>query len=359
MDRRVRLLSSLSLAVTGVALVWWGYDLLASGFDLEKAIWVAFFAVLLTGTWLTRPRSGVEQVITQRRGPAVLDLLDENKPLISLVLLLREPRALDHPAIIRLVRQAWGIELGESSSPGVVLGAAPSFVIKTGGRSFLVNSFALPYFPDPEQAAQEVPELRLRKLVTEHRGWISVDLLDEQGRMAEEEAYRWIGKLIAELAGEDCLAIYAPAIRRINVFDTQMKTTLCGERPLELFDRPGSPPVLRVSGDDPRMKQAVAEARKRWEEFIQAFEQRTGVNFSVKAPFSDQTHTEFMWLSVTAIENGVIYGKLGNEPVNVLNLAQGDAVKVGVEDVNDWMYLRDGKVQGGFTIELMRKVQKR
>jgi uncharacterized protein YegJ (DUF2314 family) len=358
MDRRVRLLSWLSLALTVVALLWWGYDLLAGGFGPDKLIWLLFFMVLLIGAWLTRPRDLSADEASRRLGPAALDLLDDNKPLISLVLLLKQPRPVDYSALMRLVRHAWGTGSAASQPVGwTILGAAPSFVVKAGGRSYLVNSFALPYFPDPQQAAAEVGELRLKKIVSEHRGWISVDLLNGEGD--RDEAYRWIGKLIAELAGKDCLAIYAPALSRLNVYDSRMRPVLRGDRPLELFERPGSPPVLRMSGDDPRMKEAVAEAQRRWPEFVEAFERRSGVNFSAKAPFTDGGQTEYMWLSVTAIEHGTIYGKLGNEPVNIHHLSHGDAVKVKVEEVNDWMYLREGKVQGGFTIELMRKVGKK
>ena len=51
------------------------------------------------------------------------------------------------------------------------------------------------------------------------------------------------------------------------------------------------------------MVAAVAECRRRWPEFVAAFEARSGENFLVKAPVAHGDNTEFIWLSVTALEN--------------------------------------------------------
>jgi uncharacterized protein YegJ (DUF2314 family) len=104
------------------------------------------------------------------------------------------------------------------------------------------------------------------------------------------------------------------------------------------------------------MKAAVEEARCRWTEFVEAFENRQPDQlFSVKAPFSQGDECEFMWLNVSAIENDTIYGELGNDPVNLEGMKEGDRLHVKLSDLNDWIYLKDGELHGGFTAKVLEE----
>jgi uncharacterized protein YegJ (DUF2314 family) len=117
--------------------------------------------------------------------------------------------------------------------------------------------------------------------------------------------------------------------------------------------------VLPVSGDDPRMVAAVAECRRRWPEFVAAFEARSGEHFTVKAPITHGDHTEFIWIEVTALENDVIYGTLGNEPVRLGPLKLGSKVRTAVADLNDWCYLDPtGEPHGLFTLKVIDAAQR-
>ena len=66
-----------------------------------------------------------------------------------------------------------------------------------------------------------------------------------------------------------------------------------------------------------------------------------------------------MWVSVSALENGMIYGRLDNEPVKVKNLGVGSRVRVPVGDLHDWLYTRGDLLAGGFTIDVLANVPKR
>jgi uncharacterized protein YegJ (DUF2314 family) len=122
----------------------------------------------------------------------------------------------------------------------------------------------------------------------------------------------------------------------------------------------GLAPVVGVSANDPRLRAAVREARRRWPEFVAAFEQRqAGQMFSVKVPVREGKHTEYMWLSVSALEHEMIYGRLDNEPVHMKQLHAGDRLRVPVGDLNDWLYTRGDTLAGGFTIEVLSNSQKR
>ena len=271
---------------------------------------------------------------------------------ISLVLLLSEPRYLDPILLSKLIEKAWG------KGANLVEGKSPLLTIHADGRTFNIQNVDSPYFEEPNKIAAEMRELRLRKVIAEHRAWLSVDFLASDKHDSPAEIYQLIGKLIAELCDRDCLAVLCPATGRINIYDDEIREGLCEKDPMELLSNFSQPPVLSVSENDPRMQQAVAEAKQRWPEFVEAFENRTAdQHFSVKAPFGDGEHTEFMWVGVTAIENEIIYGKLGNEPVNIRGMSSGATVKVRMADLNDWLFTEGERMRGGFTIEAIRQVE--
>lgn len=295
------------------------------------------------------------------RSEESLSTTGEEKPLVALVLFLAEPRDLDSVEIARRASRALGCRFtcgdGDATDHFVV-GEEPSFVLKYGEHYFLINSFPRPYMDDPETAAGSVSELRLRKAIREHSAWLSVDLLGEVRRLQLPEIYRTIGKLVAAFADDECLAIFAPATGQLNLFDEESARLLRSDNPLKLFEVSSHPPVVPVSGDDPRLKAAVNRARKRWPEFVTAFEQRhSGQTFAVKARIGDGEVFEFMWLHVTGLENGWIYGRLDNDPIELTSIRCGDRVRVHMEDLNDWLFTDGDQVTGGFTIEVLRKIQ--
>lgn len=108
--------------------------------------------------------------------------------------------------------------------------------------------------------------------------------------------------------------------------------------------------VFLINSDDPRMQAAVDEARRRWPEFLKAFENRGPHDiFAVKAPFTDGEITESMWVNVESIEGGGVSGMLANEPLDIASLAQGDQVCVTAGEICDWGYRLAGQEAGNFT----------
>jgi uncharacterized protein YegJ (DUF2314 family) len=282
---------------------------------------------------------------------------EENKPLIALVLLLREPRYLDAEIVARLASTAWGKKIGTDTSEetdGFVAGESPSFILHFEKFFFLVNNFSMAYVDDPDAAARDMADLRLANAMREHRAWLSVDMLGEAEGEELAEAYGYIGKLLAALADTDCLAIYSPATTRLNVYDAALEEQLRGPDPLKVFAEPTFVPVINVPDDDPRMEAAVKEARERWPEFVAAFEARQeGQHFAVKSRFSEGEEVEWMWTGVTAIEQDHVLGLLDNDPVSLKKVKSGSRVRVAIADLGDWMYTRGEELQGGFTVKVV------
>ncbi len=285
----------------------------------------------------------------------------QDKTLVAFVSLLDQPRDLNCSFIASRAGRALGVRFRldpEETPENFVAGEYPSFVLKYGEWYFLINTFDRPYMEDRDAAADAVSELRLRKAIREHAAWFSIDLLGGIRRSELADIYRVIGKLTAAFVDEDCLAILAPATGQLNLYDADSARLLCGRNPFEFFDVSNHPPVVPVCGDDPRLKAAVASARSRWPQFVTAFEnRRSDQTFSIKARIGDESIAEFMWVAVTGLENGWIYGRLDNDPIELDTIRCGDRVRVHLKDLNDWLYTDDDRVQGGFTIDVLRRIQ--
>src|SRR5438067_5056266 len=93
---------------------------------------------------------------------------------IALVLFLRQRRELNVAHLAGLAADALGgrftTEEGVATDRSIT-GEAPSFTLKLDRHHFLVNCFGQPYMDDPQEAAETISELRLRKAVRDHSAW--------------------------------------------------------------------------------------------------------------------------------------------------------------------------------------------
>ena len=114
--------------------------------------------------------------------------------------------------------------------------------------------------------------------------------------------------------------------------------------------------VVQLGADDPGLVAAAAEAKRRWPEFVAAFNQhRPGRQCAVKyaAPIKGGGH-EQIWIMVTALGSGTISGTLGNNPVEDVGLKFGDAVTIQTDDVKDWLFTDGQSMTGGFSVATLR-----
>lgn len=104
------------------------------------------------------------------------------------------------------------------------------------------------------------------------------------------------------------------------------------------------------------MNQAIEKARDSFEQFIDIYQKQnpSEYGFTVKYPFllEDESH-EHMWVSELEINDGSIIGILNNDPVYTDKVKYGDSIKMNPAIISDWMYYRDGKLQGGYTIKVL------
>lgn len=287
-------------------------------------------------------------------------------PMVSLVLLLKQPRYLEAKVLAEILRSAWGMTFStaepdnDASDTGAaqpwIVGESPVFMVNTGTSMFIVHNHAKLYFDEVDDLASRVPELRQRTILLEHRAWLSVDAMAVEGEAETASAYAKISRALAEFADDSVLGLYQPATNRLTAWEPALETRLRkGENLTELFTV-NQVPVVEVQEDDPRMKAAVAEARRRFPEFRAAFQARkVGGHYAVKAPITRNDNTEYIWMEVIGLEPEYIHGTLANDPVQLGGLKMGDRVEVPIAELNDWMCLDadNEEPRGMFTVKIV------
>src|SRR5688572_26074633 len=125
-------------------------------------------------------------------------------------------------------------------------------------------------------------------------------------------------------------------------------------------------PVFMTESDDPEMQRAYEQARESFRYFWReiAWDRRRIVPAldmaAFKAPFTDAASgsghgdapdAEHMWVSDVDFDGEFVSGVLGNDPNWLTSVKAGDAVRMPVDQISDWMYVKNGGVAyGAFTV---------
>ncbi len=295
-----------------------------------------------------------------------------NDNLVSLVYFLSDAKKADEATVRSCVENALGIkfDVDDPDSEHFVMpfrapdsgndeDAIDHFMVKIPQGLFAVLVASQPYIDEPAAFAREsIKDKRLRNAVQNHQAWLSVDLMDDTTDPDKvNTAYSIIGKILATMAGPDCLAIYCPELQRCNEFDLGLIEVLSSSNPLALFEEPTFEPVIEIADNDPRMAAAVETAVSRWPEFREAYENCSpdeASQYIVKAEFIEGRRSEFMWITVTSITDEEICGVLMNDPHELMEVHRGVDVRIPMNLLNDWLYPgKDGDHIGGFTLDVL------
>ena len=138
-------------------------------------------------------------------------------------------------------------------------------------------------------------------------------------------------------------------------------------------------PIFWADGNDPKMIEAFKNAQKTFKYFWRelSWEQRRIVPAldiaCVKIAFTQETEegaiVEHMWINEVVFDGENVMGVLINDPEELTNISNGDAVKVPLTQISDWLFAitkhnpesellkispPKPRVYGGFTIQIMR-----
>ncbi len=343
-----------------------------SGWGLAALVMtVVWFGISLVH-WLVPPHVNRPERRKPRPAGELSEVPAPQTQPVSLVYFLSEAREGDEAAIRACVASALSVKfrVNDPDSDTYVMPFTPPdqradeshirhYMVRIPDGLYAVLMSDLPYIENPIDFAREsIRDKRLRSAVEKHRAWISVDLLDDPESPSDRHrAYRVIGKILASLAGPDCLALYSPELQRCNEFDPGLLERLGGENPLNLFEEPTFEPVIEVSDNNPKMAAAVREAVTRWPEFVAAYRasrEPERSQFIVKAEFREGKKSEFMWVSVQEITDATITGVLMNDPHELIECHRGATVVLTMDRLNDWIYPSGkGHHVGGFTLDVL------
>ena len=111
--------------------------------------------------------------------------------------------------------------------------------------------------------------------------------------------------------------------------------------------------VINVEGDDAQMNAAIARARSEVNGAIEKLQGGHVDSFSVKVPIKDRDQTEHFWLKDVSFQNGAFTGTVDNDPDLVHTVKLGDRITAKKEEISDWLYMKDGKMHGDYTLRVL------
>jgi uncharacterized protein YegJ (DUF2314 family) len=117
-----------------------------------------------------------------------------------------------------------------------------------------------------------------------------------------------------------------------------------------------TPDTLVQGGyDEQEMQAEIARARSEVDTFLVELSKANGTDFSVKAPIEDKGKTEHFWLTDIVYQDDEFEGLIGNDPGVVGNVKFGQKWKIKKAEISDWMFMRDGKMHGNYTMRPLLK----
>lgn len=113
--------------------------------------------------------------------------------------------------------------------------------------------------------------------------------------------------------------------------------------------------TVKVAAEDPAMKAAYDQAKRTFSTYLaRAAAPAPGTDkYMVKVRIQDKYGVEHMWVKDVRRSSGGFVGVIDNEPITIHSVKLGDSYPFTPENVSDWMYMKDGKIHGGYTIRAL------
>ncbi|GAB4384114.1 MAG: hypothetical protein Kow0022_05730 [Phycisphaerales bacterium] len=185
-----------------------------------------------------------------------------------------------------------------------------------------------------------------RNALEQHRGWVALDHLTGDA----DEPYSVIGHIAAELMDDSVCLLCLPTLGLAALPSPQLVESMRKGVWLQHFIPTAADRTHADPADDPGRRRAADRARLAWDAFVEAFKDRRGEHFSAKFPFVDGPRVEHLWITVTAMDGSSVRGTIANEPSVLTNICEGDAVERHADELEDWLFMRNGALFGGFSL---------
>jgi uncharacterized protein YegJ (DUF2314 family) len=103
------------------------------------------------------------------------------------------------------------------------------------------------------------------------------------------------------------------------------------------------------------MGRAVEDAQRTLGFFISALRAKKEGDtiLEIKKAFVDGDKVEHLWIKAVTYDGKNFHGRVDNRPAEVGNVHAGERVTVAPREVDDWMFLKNGKLIGGYTTRVL------
>jgi len=114
------------------------------------------------------------------------------------------------------------------------------------------------------------------------------------------------------------------------------------------------PETLTNKYDEKKMAQAIEDARSTFNDFLTRFRKPEpgDEDFNVKVRIEDRNGVEHFWVGDLKLDAEPYSGKIGDEPGIVKKVKFGQNYSFTRNEVSDWMYMSNGKMQGNYTLRV-------
>jgi uncharacterized protein YegJ (DUF2314 family) len=118
---------------------------------------------------------------------------------------------------------------------------------------------------------------------------------------------------------------------------------------------PGPPGYLEVKDKDKAMDAAVDHAHQTLGFFCAALKAKKPDTrgYEIKTAFTDGEQVEHIWVNKVTWDGHAFHGQVNNKPLAVGNVHLGQKVTLQPKQVSDWMFVKEGKLIGGFTTRVL------
>lgn len=288
---------------------------------------------------------------------------------VSIILLLKSPRVVNAEQVAKACQLATDRPFtvaakGKAKADSVSVHDA-GFLIQTKELQAALTVSNTPW--DHQLKTEEIESVVIRSMLKEQRAVLELSVISETSASdaktsTRDASTKQLCRIAAALCGEDVSGLAIPSQEILVAGADELPSLLNSVNPVRALQTGVAEAVVGTSDDDPELAKATVTAKKRWAEFVKAFEARKKGTEGFAAQFvfdAAEGQRESLWIEVVKIDADRVLGKVANEPQHVA-LKLGESVTVPLSKLKDWLYYDDGERIGAFTVEvlLQRESQK-
>jgi uncharacterized protein YegJ (DUF2314 family) len=267
----------------------------------------------------------------------------EKSEIVAIILLQAMPRLMDRASIESTLKSA-GINIAlKEEQISYLRGAIDGFELT-------IASIPMPYV---ELKRARFAEQRLSDACASHVAFTTIDAWKSTDGRPRTDARPIMAKIAAALTDEYVVAYYDWTSKRLFLPDSEIVSLLTEGKIEEAIEQVGDV-VFTIASEDEQIEEAIAEAQRRWPEFVEAFGRRSADDiFTAKASFTHGDAVEHLWMEVSNCDLNNVTGRIANKPYNIPRPNKDDVVIVPAENVSDWLMSGPDGPIGGFVERIL------